>query len=316
MTSEEALRELTGAKADKLPWMRIAEILQAARKTQRAGRLSGEFMNEAGKASGYAPGLLRRLEAARQFLLDLDRDHPELLASERLGEAAAMVFKVEQLKRIYGVDREKALSLYEDVANGNISVRTLENEYKTALGVPMDAPAESLAGESGGGSRPVRRLFISPFHAACWDALQKDVSKLSGEGDVRPSCDFRFTYFSPYAIAVGIEAFGIQFVDGFYPALLRADPSRAELNRVLKDVAFQAPFFRRFWVLTPAVNGVSDIVCAELAATGLSTVGCAELAGDAYVERRKASAMTTLQQQGTLAAAVLEAGIPKARIAG
>jgi len=194
MTTEEALRELTGAKADKLPWMRIAEILQAA----------------------------------RQFLLDLDRDHPELLASERLGEAAAMVFKVEQLKRIYGVDREKALSLYEDVANGKTTVRTLENEYKTALGVPMDAPAESLAGESGGGSRPVRRLFISPFHAACWDALQKDVSKLSGGGDVRPSCDFRFTYFSPYAIVVGIEAFGIQFVDGFYPAsYARSWPLRA-----------------------------------------------------------------------------------------
>ena len=47
-----------------LDWLFGGGKPRAARKTQRAGRLSGEFMNEAGKASGYAPGLLRRPEAA------------------------------------------------------------------------------------------------------------------------------------------------------------------------------------------------------------------------------------------------------------
>jgi len=317
MTIDEALRELKGAKANKLPWMRIAEILQAARKTQRAGRLSGEFMDEAGRASGYAPGLLRRLEAARQFLLDLDRDHPQLRASERLGDAAAMVFKVEQLKRLYGVDREKALSLYEDVASGKTSVRMLENEYKTALGVPVVGQADPFGGTQGFGSapgnpRPVRRLFASPFHAACWDALQKALHTLSGEGDIRLLHGHKFTYFSPFALAIGVNGFGIDFIDGFFPAMLSAQPNRHQLNGVLKDVAFQAPFFRRFWLLVPRNTGAT--ACKELSGIGLDAVGCSELRdGNLTISCHGAVGTPDCQRQKQLAATVLEAGIPRSR---
>lgn len=316
MTIEEALKELAGAKASKMPWMRIAEILQVARKSQRGGRLTGEFMDQAGRTSGYAPGLLRRLEAARQFLLDLDRDHPNLRATERLGGATAMVFKVEQLKRLYGQAPEKALKLYDDVAAGKVTVRELERQYKVALGAldifKMDPFGGGMTGLGPDPARPrsPRRMFASPFHASCWDALQTDVTKLSGEGDVRLSCDYKFTHFTPFAVAVGVKAFGIDFIDGFYPAPLEAEPSREKLNRALKDIVFQAPFFRQFWVLVPPGDG-KIIIGEELVAVGLDAVGCAELDNGHLIVSKNGTGLMAVQQQRHLAEQVLETGVPK-----
>lgn len=315
MTIDEALKELAGAKAHKLPWKRIAEILQAARSGQASGRLSGAFIDDASRASGYAPALLRRFEAAHQFLSKLDRDHPELRASERLGSATATMFQVEQLKRLYGIDRQKALALYDQVAEGKLSVRALEREYKTALGAPGLTQADPFGSQQrfntvSAGSKPVRKLFASPFHAVCWEALQAEISKLSGEGDIRQSCDYKFTYFTPFSVAVGMREFGIDFIDGFYPILLEAGHSRAQLNRALKDIAFQAPFFRRFWVLVPPGGGGATI-CEELAAIGLDEVGCAELRDGHFNIKKNGTGMRAVQQQAKLAAGVLEAGIPK-----
>lgn len=320
MTIDEALRELTGAKGNKLPWMRIAEILQAARKSQRAGRLSGEFMEEAGKASGYAPGLLRRLEAARQFLLDLDRDHPHLRASERLGDAAAMVFKVEQLKRLYGVDREKALSLFESAAAGEMSVRALEREYKVSLGAHDICSADPFGGQQGFGlatgiAKAPRRLFASAFDAACWEALQTDLSKLSGDGDLRLSRDYKFTYFTPYAVAVGMKLFGIDFIDGFRPVSPMATPNQAQINRILRDIVFEAPFFRRHWVILPPAAEITGLICTELA-TIEPSVGCAQLKNGCLTVIREASASLQVKKQALLAGHVLEAGVPPPKILG
>ncbi|HSW40666.1 MAG TPA: hypothetical protein VLL97_14370, partial [Acidobacteriota bacterium] len=146
---------------------------------------------------------------------------------------------------------------------------------------------------------------------ACWKALEKDVGKLSGEGDVRLSRDYRFTYFTPFAVAVGVRDFGIEFVDGYYPVALPAELSRTQLNRTLKEIAFQAPFFRQYWVLVPPTEATATKVYDGLAAIGLESVGCAGLKDGALTVTRKATASKTSQQQASIIVEILEFGVPK-----
>ncbi|WP_145980720.1 hypothetical protein [Magnetospirillum sp. ME-1] len=42
--------------------------------------------------------------------------------------------------------------------------------------------------------------------------------------DIRLTCDFKFTSFHSFAIAVGMRDFGIDFVDGFHAVPLPAEP--------------------------------------------------------------------------------------------
>ncbi|ARJ64698.1 hypothetical protein WV31_02935 [Magnetospirillum sp. ME-1] len=81
------------------------------------------------------------------------------------------------------------------------------------------------------------------------------------------------------------------------------------MNHLLKEVAFQAPFFRRFWLLI-SPNAPRDMICGDLDALGLGAVGYAELDAGTLVVRRKAGAQRSIEQQARLAAGVLEMGIP------
>lgn len=321
MTEEEALAALAEARANKKGWLRIAELLEAVRDSDvggNPGKLSVAFTEAAAQATRYRPIVLRRMLTARTFLFGFNRQHPGLHLLERLDGGTGQFSKVELFARLYKMAPAKALEIVGRLAEDSFRTRDLDLIYREAIGAPM--PAYLNADPFGGVpafpaprstlSKP-RRRFISPFYQACWDALQKDVAKLSGEGDVRLSCEFKFTYFDPFAIAVGVKVFGIDFVDGFFPAELPAEPSRTELNGVLREVAFQAPFFRRLWILVPP-NGCRMKICDELAAIGFSTVGCVELDGGALSVRHNALAMTSIQQQAMLAAKMLETGIPKA----
>lgn len=321
MTEEEALAALADARANKKGWLRIAELLEAVRASElggKPGKLSVAFIDAAAKASRYAPAILRRMSAARAFLFDFDRQHPGLRLLDRLDGSTAQFSKVEILARLYKIAPERALEIAGQVAEGALRTKDVEQIYREAMGLPQ--PGYVNADPFGGvpafpqakapGSK-LRRFFPTPFHQACWEALKRDVAKLSGEGDVRLSCDFKFTYFNPFAIAVGVKEFGIDFVDGFYPALLSAEPSRVELNRVLRDVAFQVPFFRLFWVILPSIDGVASRMCRELTAIGLDP-GCLELVDGALAVERKAVVMKTIQQQARLATELMEVGVPKA----
>jgi hypothetical protein len=252
---------------------------------------------------------------ARTFLFDFNRQHPGLHLLERLDGGTGQFSKVELLARLYKMAPAKALEIVGPLAEGSLRMKDLDLIYREAIGAPM--PANFSADPFGGvpafpAPRPPlgkpRRRFISPFYQACWDALQKDVAKLSGEGDVRLSCEFKFTYFNPFAIAVGVKEFGIDFVDGFYPAELPAEPSRAELNRVLKDVAFQAPFFRQFWVFAPPSGNV-DAIYAGLSEIGLASVGCLRMASGELETINGAQPMMTRTQQSVLVSVLLEEGI-------
>lgn len=320
MTEEEALAALAEARANKKGWLRIAELLEVVRDSDiggSPGKLSVAFMEAAARVTRYAPIFLRRMSRARTFLFDFDREHPSLRLLEQLDGGTGQFSKVELLARLYKMAPAKALEIVGPLAEGSLRMKDLDLIYREAIGAPM--PANFSADPFGGvpafpAPRPPlgkpRRRFLNPFHQACWDALQKDVAKLSGEGDVRLSCEFKFTYFNPFAIAVGMKGFGIDFVDGFYPAELPAEPSRAELNRVLRDVAFQAPFFRRFWVLAP-LGESKDKIGAELTAINLEAIGCAELRQKGLSIYKRSSGMMAAQNQALLASNLLEAGIPK-----
>lgn len=320
MTEEEALAALAEARATKRSWLRIAELLEAVRDSDvggNPGKLSVAFMEAAARVTHYAPIFLRRMSRARTFLFDFDREHPNLRLLERLDGGTGQFSKVELLARLYKMAPAKALEIVGPLAEGSLRTRELDLIYREAIGAPM--PASLRADPFGGvpafpAQRPPlgkgRRRFINSFHQACWDALQKDVAKLSGEGDVRLSCEFQFTYFNPFGIAVGVKEFGIDFVDGFYPADLPAEPSRADLNRVLKDVAFQSPFFRQFWLLAPS-DLAMESVCEELSSIGLKGVSCAQLHRGAFAVGHRASPFVLTQPQAKLAAEILEFGIPK-----
>ncbi len=318
MTEEEALAALADARATKKGWLRIAELLEAVRDSDvggNPGKLSVAFAEAAAQATRYRPTVLRRMLTARTFLFDFNRQHPGLHLLERLDGGTGQFSKVELFARLYKMAPAKALEIVGRLAEDSFRTRDLDLIYREAIGAPM--PPYLNADPFGGVpafpaprsplDKP-RRRFISPFYQACWDALQKDVAKLSGEGDVRLSCEFKFTYFNPFAIAVGVKEFGIDFVDGFYPAELPAEPSRAELNRVLKDVVFQAPFFRQFWVFAPPSGNIGAI-CAGLSEIGLGSVGCLRLAPNELRVTNCAQPMTMRPQQSVLVRVLLEEGI-------
>lgn len=87
-----------------------------------------------------------------------------------------------------------------------------------------------------------------------------------------------------------MKDFGVDFIDGFFPALLNSQPSRTEVNRILKEIAFQAPFFRRFWLLLPPLAGRAAM-CGEMDAIGMGGVGCSELRDGSLIVMRKAAAV-------------------------
>ena len=321
MTAEEALAALKKARDTAEGWQRIAEILDQVRDSDvggRRGKLSVSFIEEAAKASRYAPAILRRMSAVRIFLAEFDRAHPNLKFRERLDGNTAQFSKLELFARLHKVAPEKTLEIADAVADGSLTQKALDLIYREASGRPL--PSHLNQDPFGGAlavpaTKPVGKLrkpakvFPSPFHEACWEALRRDVAKLSGEGDLRLSCDYRFTYFTPFAVAVGMKDFGIEFVDGFYPVALSMEPSRVELNRVLKDVAFQAPFFRRFWVLVPS-EMTADNMAEALAAIGQGGVGCAYLRDGALAIQHAAISVKSAPQQIGLANELLEAGVP------
>lgn len=322
MTAEEALAALKEARDSRSGWLRIAEILDQVRDSDaggRPGKLSVAFIEEAAKASRYAPAILRRMSAVRIFLAGFDQAHPELRFRERLSGSTAQFSKLELFARLYKAAPEKALEIAGAVADESLTQKALDLIYREASGRPL--PSYLAADPIGGtpefpAAKPVSKLrkpakvFPSPFHEACWEALKRDVAKLSGEGDVRLSCDYRFTYFRPFAVAVGVKDFGIEFIDGFYPVALPTEPAQAQLNRTLKEIAFQAPFFRQLWVLVPSANDGAK-VSNELADIGLAVVGCAELGGGMLEVKHAATATPHTIQQSKLASEVMEHGVPK-----
>ncbi len=317
MTEEEALTALAEARTGKQGWLRIAELLEAVRDSDvggKPGKLSVAFIDEAAKASRYAPAILRRMSAARTFLFEFHRRHPGLRLLNRLDGSTAQFSKVELLARLYKSAPAKAVEVAGAVADGSLRTKDLDGLYREVIGLPTFADRDSERDPLSSVpfrtvSEVVQRRFISPFDQACWDDLRANPSTLSGEGDIRLTCDFKFTYFRPFAIAVGMRDFGIDFVDGFHAAPLPAEPSRGEMNRLLKEVAFQAPFFRRFWLLV-SPNAPREMICGDLDALGLGAVGYAELDAGTLVVRRKAGAQRSIEQQARLAAGVLEMGIP------
>lgn len=318
MTAEEALAALKKARDTAEGWLRIAEILDQVRDSDvggRRGKLSVAFIEEAAKASRYAPAVLRRMSAVRIFLAEFDRAHPNLKFRERLDGNTAQFSKLELFARLHKVAPEKAQEIAGAVADGSLTQKALDLIYREASGLPLPGylnqdpfggvPALPAAKPAG---KPAK-AFPSAFHEACWEALKKDVGKLSGEGDVRLSLNYRFTYFTPFAVAVGMKDFGIEFVDGFYPALLATEPSQAQINRALKEVAFQAPFFRRLWVFVP--SGSADKMYEGLAVSGLDAVGCVEIRDGLLTIKQTSSGMMAVRQQAKLAAEVLEIGVPR-----
>lgn len=318
MTEEEALTALAEARTGRQGWLRIAELLEAVRDSDvggKPGKLSVAFIDEAAKASRYAPAILRRMSAARTFLFEFHRQHPGLRLLNRLDGSTAQFSKVELLARLYKAAPAKAIEVAGAVADGSLRTKDLDELYREVIGLPTlggrDSERDPLYSVPFRTvSEEVRRRFISPFDQACWDDLRANPSTLSGEGDIRLTCDFKFTYFRPFAIAVGMRDFGIDFVDGFHAVHLPAEPSRDEMNRLLKEVAFQAPFFRRFWLLV-SPNAPREMICGDLDALGLGAVGYAELDAGTLVVRRKAGAQRSIEQQARLAAGVLEMGILK-----
>lgn len=323
MTEEEALAALAAARANKTGWLRIAELLEAVRASDiggKPGKLSVAFIETAAKASRYAPAMLRRMSAARTFLFDFDRQHPSLRLLDRLDGSAAQFSKVEILARLNKMAPERALEIAGQVAEGALRTKDLEQIYREAMGLPQPAylDGDPFGGvpafpQSKAGVSRMRRLFPTPFHQACWVALQKDVAKLSGEGDVRLSCDFRFTYFNPFAIAVGVKEFGIAFIDGFYPCVVSPAMARSDLNRMLKDLSLQAGFFRRYWIMVP--SAIADLIRVELDAVGLHGAGLAELVSGSMTVRRETASSIVSPQQARLVTEVLEAGVPRTPLA-
>jgi hypothetical protein len=317
MTEEEALTALAEARTGKQGWLRIAELLEAVRESDvggKPGKLSVAFIDEAAKASRYAPAILRRMSAARAFLFGFHHRHPGLGLLNRLDGSTAQFSKVELLARLYKAAPAKAIEVAGAVADGSLRTRDLDELYREVIGLPTLAdrdserdPFSSVPFQTS--SEVVRRRFIYAFDQACWDALRNSPSTLSGEGDIRLTTEFTFTYFNPFAIAVGMRDFGIDFIDGIHVAELPAEPSRAEMNHLLKEVAFQAPFFRRFWLLV-SPNAPREAICGDLDTLGLGTVGYAELNAGNLVVRRNAAAQRSIEQQARLAEGVLEMGIP------
>lgn len=322
MTAEEALAALKEARDSREGWLRIAEILDRVRDSDvggRTGKLSVAFIEEAAKASRYAPAILRRMSAVRIFLSEFDRAHPDVGFRERLDGSTAQFSKLELFARLHKVAPDKALEIAGAVADGSITQKTLDLIYREASGRPLpghlnqDPFSGTLAApvDLSVGKRNSAKTCLSTFHEACWKALEKDVGKLSGEGDVRLSRDYRFTYLTPFAVAVGVKDFGIEFVDGYYPIALPAELSRTQLNRTLREIAFQAPFFRQYWVLVPPTEAVATKIYDGLAAIGLEAVGCAGLRDGVLTVTRKATTSTTRQQQASIIVELLEFGVPK-----
>lgn len=319
MTAEEALAALKKARDTAEGWLRIAEILDQVRDSDvggRRGKLSVSFIEEAAKASRYAPTILRRMSAVRIFLAEFDRAHPNLKFRERLNGNTAQFSKLELFARLHKVAPEKALEIAGAVADGSLTQKTLDLIYREASGRPLpghlnqDPFGGALAAPAAKPIGKPRKPFLTAFQETCWDALQKDIGKLCGEGDVRLSRDYRFTYFTPFAVAVGVKDFGIEFVDGFYPVTLPAEPRQAELSKVLKEVAFQAPFFRRFWIAMQQNEFTSTNIEEALAAIDLNAVSVAILDGGQLKVRRKACKVPKNQRQLRVATEILEAGIP------
>ena len=319
MTAEEALAALKKARDTAEGWLRIAEILDQVRDSDvggRRGKLSVSFIEEAAKASRYAPAILRRMSAVRIFLAEFDRAHPNLKFRERLDGNTAQFSKLELFARLHKVAPERALEIAGAIADGSLTQKTLDLIYREASGRPLPShlnrdPFDGVPAfpdaKPAGQRNKAAKVFPTPFHEACWEALKKNVAKLSGEGDVRLSRDYRFTYFTPFAVAVGVKDFGIEFVDGYFAVGLPTGASRAQFCRVLKEIAFQAPFFRRFWLLAPpdAENRIHELV-----ASGLTPVGCVEIRQSALNVKRVATALPSTQQQARIMIEILEKGIP------
>lgn len=315
MTAEEALAALKEARDNRRGWLRIAEILDQMRDSGQGGRqgkLSVAFIEEAAKHSRYAPAILRRMSAALIFLAEFDQAHPELSFRNRLDGSTAQFSKLELFARLYRVAPEKALEIAGAVADGSLTQKALDLIYREASGRPLTSHLnqDPFGGVPAFPAVKPAKAFPTPFHEACWEALKKDVAKLSGEGDVRLSRDYRFTYFTPFAVAVGVKDFGIGFVDGFYPVALPAEPSQAQMNRELKEIAFQAPFFRRFWVLVPHSSFIT-VMGGQLGAIGLSSLGCVEVNQGKLMVARQAQIVLITDQQKVALAAVLKQGVPE-----
>ncbi|WP_291721524.1 hypothetical protein [Magnetospirillum sp. 64-120] len=319
MTAEEALAALKKARDTAEGWQRIAEILDQVRDSDvggRRGKLSVSFIEEAAKASRYAPAVLRRMSAVRIFLAEFDQAHPNLKFCECLDGNTAQFSKLELFARLHKVAPEKALEIAGAVADGSLTQKAIDLIYREASGRPLpgylnqDPFGSTLVAPAAKPIGKPHKPFPTAFHEACWDALKKDVRKLCGEGDVRLSREYRFTYFTPFAVAVGVKDFGIEFVDGFYPLALPLTPTHAHLNREIKEIAFQSPFFRRFWLLT------LDIVSARkllelLAPLGLTSLGTAVLQDYQFTIQHNDTTLTSPQLQAYISSEILEEGIPR-----
>jgi hypothetical protein len=256
---------LIDAKARKLHWMRVAQLLRMGFDLARRDDLrSGRFIDDAVQATGYSENLLYRFLSVLKFV------EQEIVGAgvATLQQLSDVPFaSLELVKRAWMADRAAGENLLRLTLAGGLTVRELYSRVSECLDashLPRD-------------DRRASRRFRSTTESRVLELIRSRHSeKLCGEKN------FRFLTLSqpilPFATSdatIVIERDGkIEAVDGV--AIMVHFRSGANVKERIARWAVSSTYFRRFWiVIVDSPRFVSNVEAAvnHLVLSNVGVVG-------------------------------------------
>lgn len=259
LSPEDVFATIKRAHGSNAGWVVVASSVDAFRKSgdwRDYYPSPTDWLNAAAKEAGVTTNTLRRMISAAEFLktkspVAFEESLRASLQSPKL--AFGTVELIKRIDDIAPVEADKALALHLD---SKLSFREAKKQYDWVAG--RGGKVDVVFANPPWGSMGPAKIASHRAHAkrsALHRLVESHISSMSG---IDPFCGsggwslldrHSFKYVRPDVAAVGKPEGEPTFVDGFDLQTLPAGWSQTSSKKIISEIAFNASFFRRYWIV-------------------------------------------------------------------
>ncbi len=252
------LEKLGHLKDEKGDWIALSKLIRDVLVSETwvdAYQSPAEWLRASASASGYSAGMVKRMQNVLPFLEGMAAEAEINLQEHPNASFASM----EILKRMHGMSEQGAKDLFRTVLNGSITVRNLRERYEEIVrNKPGSARASQLTHwaykhfEEHASGQIIKHLELLTDEA---------ISNYKSNPPPRTFGPFSNLFFRVDAVAVIKTATDstVHF-DAFDFKLYDQQQVASNMLRLIERTSLLASFFRRFWIVLPAVKDTSSVL--------------------------------------------------------
>jgi len=246
-----------------LPWHELAVALKSLEKNGMADASGRPWIYIAGNKSKYGTNQLRRMTRVLDFL-----EH--LQATGKITEAREYfdrrISSLDIINRLFSLDEALALKMLKSPDAEGSTYQGLVKKYERALAATTADHDSQRAG----------RRAERAFDKACFEMIKSAPSHFAEKTDVDVLLAYRvFKNVNPDFLLVHRDGGKITDIDAIICKEFSSTAHKRFFRQLVHEIAFEATFFRKFWVMISEGPICTDLLEELETSGGFENVGVA-----------------------------------------